>query len=64
MVEVAGIDSPPFEEVVGQMLLTSDNTTAELLIKELGAGSPAVGDARPPGVDGDAIDADRSSGCP
>ncbi|MGH9118739.1 MAG: D-alanyl-D-alanine carboxypeptidase/D-alanyl-D-alanine endopeptidase [Acidimicrobiales bacterium] len=37
LVEVAGIDSPPFEDVVGQMLLTSDNTTAELLVKELGA---------------------------
>lgn len=47
-VEVAGIDSPPFNEVVGQMLLTSDNTTAELLIKELGTqfgsgGSTAAG---------------------
>jgi D-alanyl-D-alanine carboxypeptidase/D-alanyl-D-alanine-endopeptidase (penicillin-binding protein 4) len=36
-VEVAGIDSPPFSDVIGQMLLTSDNTTAELVVKELGA---------------------------
>jgi D-alanyl-D-alanine carboxypeptidase/D-alanyl-D-alanine-endopeptidase (penicillin-binding protein 4) len=36
-VEVAGIESPPFTDVVGQMLLTSDNTTAELIVKELGA---------------------------
>jgi D-alanyl-D-alanine carboxypeptidase/D-alanyl-D-alanine-endopeptidase (penicillin-binding protein 4) len=48
LVEVAGIDSPPFEDVVGQMLLTSDNTTAELLTKELGvsfggAGTTAAG---------------------
>jgi D-alanyl-D-alanine carboxypeptidase/D-alanyl-D-alanine-endopeptidase (penicillin-binding protein 4) len=37
LVEVAGIDSPSFEDVVGEMLLTSDNTTAELVTKELGA---------------------------
>jgi D-alanyl-D-alanine carboxypeptidase/D-alanyl-D-alanine-endopeptidase (penicillin-binding protein 4) len=48
LVEVAGVDSPPFEDVVGQMLLTSDNTTAELVTKELGAefggaGSTAAG---------------------
>jgi serine-type D-Ala-D-Ala carboxypeptidase/endopeptidase (penicillin-binding protein 4) len=43
LVEVAGIDSPPFEDVVGQMLLTSDNTTAELLTKELGAAFGGAG---------------------
>ena len=42
-VEVAGIDSPPFEDVVGQMLLTSDNTTAELVTKELGAAAGGSG---------------------
>ncbi len=33
---VAGIDSPPVGELVGQMLRESDNGTAELLVKELG----------------------------
>jgi D-alanyl-D-alanine carboxypeptidase/D-alanyl-D-alanine-endopeptidase (penicillin-binding protein 4) len=35
-VEVAGIDSRPLREIVTQMLTTSDNTSAELLTKELG----------------------------
>jgi D-alanyl-D-alanine carboxypeptidase/D-alanyl-D-alanine-endopeptidase (penicillin-binding protein 4) len=43
MVEVAGIDSPPFEDVVGEMLLRSDNTTAELVTKELGAAFGGAG---------------------
>lgn len=34
--EVAGIDSPPILELVGQMLRESDNGTAELLLKEVG----------------------------
>lgn len=34
--EVAGLDSAPMGELVGQMLLESDNGTAELLTKELG----------------------------
>lgn len=34
--EVAQHRSPPLREVVGQMLAESDNTTAELLLKELG----------------------------
>jgi D-alanyl-D-alanine carboxypeptidase/D-alanyl-D-alanine-endopeptidase (penicillin-binding protein 4) len=34
--EVAGIDSPPVLELVGQMLRESDNGTAELLLKEVG----------------------------
>lgn len=33
---VATIESPPVGEVVAQMLRESDNTTAELLVKELG----------------------------
>jgi D-alanyl-D-alanine carboxypeptidase/D-alanyl-D-alanine-endopeptidase (penicillin-binding protein 4) len=36
LVEVAGIESLPMNEIVGQMLTFSDNTTAELLLKELG----------------------------
>jgi D-alanyl-D-alanine carboxypeptidase/D-alanyl-D-alanine-endopeptidase (penicillin-binding protein 4) len=42
-VEIAAIESPPFEEVLGEMLLESDNTTAELLIKEFGAQSGGGG---------------------
>jgi D-alanyl-D-alanine carboxypeptidase/D-alanyl-D-alanine-endopeptidase (penicillin-binding protein 4) len=33
---VAAVESPPLTEIVGQMLRESDNTTAELLVKELG----------------------------
>ncbi|CAN5661269.1 hypothetical protein BH20ACT2_BH20ACT2_21070 [soil metagenome] len=36
VVEVAGVDSPPVREIVAQMLRESDNTTAELLLKQLG----------------------------
>lgn len=36
LVEVAQISSPPLAEVVAQMLRYSDNTTAELLAKEVG----------------------------
>lgn len=35
-VELAAVDSPPLTEVVGQMLRESDNSTAELLLKEVG----------------------------
>ena len=35
--KVATVASPPVAEVVGQMLRESDNLTAELLVKELGA---------------------------
>jgi D-alanyl-D-alanine carboxypeptidase/D-alanyl-D-alanine-endopeptidase (penicillin-binding protein 4) len=43
-VEIAGLDSPPLREVVGQMLRESDNQTAELLLKELALarGRPAT----------------------
>ncbi len=34
--ELAGVDSPPVLELVGQMLRESDNGTAELLLKEVG----------------------------
>jgi serine-type D-Ala-D-Ala carboxypeptidase/endopeptidase (penicillin-binding protein 4) len=42
-VEVAAIESAPITEIVGQMLAASDNTTAELLTKELGVESGAGG---------------------
>jgi D-alanyl-D-alanine carboxypeptidase/D-alanyl-D-alanine-endopeptidase (penicillin-binding protein 4) len=35
-VEVARIESPPVSELVGEMILDSDNTTAELLTREMG----------------------------
>jgi serine-type D-Ala-D-Ala carboxypeptidase/endopeptidase (penicillin-binding protein 4) len=35
-VEITTIESPPLSEVVHHLLLTSDNQTAELLLKELG----------------------------
>jgi D-alanyl-D-alanine carboxypeptidase/D-alanyl-D-alanine-endopeptidase (penicillin-binding protein 4) len=41
--EVAAIQSAPLAEVVGQMLAASDNTTAELLIKELGHATSGTG---------------------
>jgi D-alanyl-D-alanine carboxypeptidase/D-alanyl-D-alanine-endopeptidase (penicillin-binding protein 4) len=46
--EIAGLDSPTIRELVGQMLIESDDTTAELLTKELGLvvhgdGSTAAG---------------------
>jgi D-alanyl-D-alanine carboxypeptidase/D-alanyl-D-alanine-endopeptidase (penicillin-binding protein 4) len=46
--EVAGLDSSTIRELVGQMLIESDDTTAELLTKELGlqvagTGSTAAG---------------------
>lgn len=47
-VEVAGIDSAPMRDVVGEMLRESDNGTAELVLKEIGlraggSGSTAAG---------------------
>jgi D-alanyl-D-alanine carboxypeptidase/D-alanyl-D-alanine-endopeptidase (penicillin-binding protein 4) len=35
-VELAGLDSPTIGEIVGEMLLDSNNNAAELLLKELG----------------------------
>jgi D-alanyl-D-alanine carboxypeptidase/D-alanyl-D-alanine-endopeptidase (penicillin-binding protein 4) len=35
-IRVASVTSPPLVEVVGEMLRESDNTTAELLVKEMG----------------------------
>jgi D-alanyl-D-alanine carboxypeptidase/D-alanyl-D-alanine-endopeptidase (penicillin-binding protein 4) len=34
---VASIQSPPLSDILNEMLVTSDNNTAELLLKELGA---------------------------
>jgi D-alanyl-D-alanine carboxypeptidase/D-alanyl-D-alanine-endopeptidase (penicillin-binding protein 4) len=47
-VELAGIDSPPVREIVTTMLLESDNTISELLLKEMAVhegqpGSTAAG---------------------
>lgn len=36
-VRLAAVDSPPVSEIVGEMLSESDNLTAELLTKEMGA---------------------------
>ncbi|CAN5776160.1 D-alanyl-D-alanine carboxypeptidase/D-alanyl-D-alanine-endopeptidase [soil metagenome] len=49
-VEVAGVDSPPVRDIVGQMLTESDNMTAELLLKQIAVvrgvrGSTAAGAA-------------------
>lgn len=41
--EIAAIDSPPASQVVAQMLTYSDNTTAELLIKEIAVRSGREG---------------------
>lgn len=35
-IQIAGLDSLPVGDIVGQMLRFSDNTTAELLMKEIG----------------------------
>lgn len=35
-VEIASVSSAPMGEIVGEMLLNSDNNTAELLLKEIG----------------------------
>lgn len=37
---VASIKSPPLRDIVGEMLRVSDNTTAELLVKEIGLAGP------------------------
>lgn len=42
-VVLASTESPPMADVVGQMLTSSDNTTAELLAKELGYASSGLG---------------------
>ncbi|HEX7096374.1 MAG TPA: D-alanyl-D-alanine carboxypeptidase/D-alanyl-D-alanine-endopeptidase [Acidimicrobiales bacterium] len=42
-IELAAVQSAPLAEVVGQMLAASDNTTAELLLKELGLASGGGG---------------------
>jgi len=42
-VELAAIESPPLADIVRQMLLTSDNMTAEILVKAFGAHVEAPG---------------------
>lgn len=40
---IAEVESPPMSTMVGQVLTFSDNTTAELLVKEMGVRSGATG---------------------
>ena len=40
---VGSVDSPPLSDVVAEMLATSDNDTAELLVKEIGLAAADVG---------------------
>ena len=42
-VTVASVESAPMSVIVGEMLATSDNNTAELLVKELGVASGRAG---------------------
>src|SRR5690606_13711123 len=44
LVELASVSSPPLVEVLRQLLLESDNSTAELVVKELGraGGDPST----------------------
>ena len=42
-VEVAGLDSAPLRDLIGEMVLGSDNNTAEMLVKELGLATSGVG---------------------
>ena len=41
--EIATVESPPMKEIISKMLLGSDNTTAEILLKALSARSEAPG---------------------
>ena len=41
--EIAGIDSQPVSAIVQEMLLTSDDNTAEVLVKEMGSQSGSGG---------------------
>lgn len=50
-IEVAAIESPPVHTVVAQMLRYSDNTTAELLVKEIGVLTASEG-STPAGLAG------------
>lgn len=70
--EHAAVESPPIGDVVAQMLRESDNSTAELLVKELGraAGDPSTGGGtqrvlavlRAAGVDVEGVDLADGSG--
>lgn len=48
--ELAAISSPPLTEIVKQMLTNSDNNTAEMVLKELGAAATAGQGNRPAGI--------------
>lgn len=41
--EIAGLDSRPLRDLVGEMVLDSDNNTAEMLLKELGLSTSGQG---------------------
>lgn len=40
---IATVDSAPLTDIVGEMMLTSDNNTAELLLKEMGLAVSGIG---------------------
>jgi D-alanyl-D-alanine carboxypeptidase/D-alanyl-D-alanine-endopeptidase (penicillin-binding protein 4) len=43
LIELTSIESPPLTEIVSQMLVNSDNTTAEMLIKEIAVADGLLG---------------------
>jgi len=43
LVELASISSPPLTDIVAQMLVNSDNTTAEMIVKELAVANGQTG---------------------
>lgn len=43
---IATLESPPIRDLVGEMIADSDNTTAELLVKELGVATRGEGTTR------------------
>lgn len=45
-VSIATLDSPPIDALVGELIADSDNTTAELLVKELGLVEQGQGTTR------------------
>jgi D-alanyl-D-alanine carboxypeptidase/D-alanyl-D-alanine-endopeptidase (penicillin-binding protein 4) len=48
--EVAAVTSPPLRDIVGEMLRVSDNTTAEMLVREIAVKTGRPG-STPPGVE-------------
>ncbi len=43
LIELASIKSPPLEDIIAEMLVNSDNTTAEMLLKELAVADGQTG---------------------